>query len=54
MKAQFPTIDAWRRRKDILTIHHLMNKFISHKVVCRTAPDTPGLLLIYTYRKKKK
>ena len=34
----------WRKR-----IGHLMNEWINNEAVCRTAPATPGLLLIYMY-----
>ena len=48
MKAPFPTVGAWRRRKDIFTNHdlltYLITELINDEAVCRTAPATPGLL----------
>ena len=37
--APFPTIGAWRRRKDIFK----KDQSINDEGVCRTAPATPGL-----------
>ena len=45
MKAPFPNIGAWRRRKDIFTNHNWITELINHEAVYRTAPATPGLLI---------
>ena len=43
LKAPFPTIMAWRRRKDILPKGSL-NESVSDEAVYRTALATQGLL----------
>ena len=44
LKAQFHTIGAWRRHKDIFTDRQLPYQ-MNDKAVYRTAPATPGLLI---------
>ena len=46
LKLPFPTVGAWQRRKYIFTKHESFSHLISDKGVCRTAPDTPGPLII--------
>ena len=49
LKAPFPAVRVWRRRKDIFTTPDLMNKLINqsmNKAVFRTAPATLGQLII--------
>ena len=39
----------WWRHKNIFTNHQLLNEIISDIDVCRTATDTPGLLMINNF-----
>ena len=40
------TVWEWRCLEDIFTKYDLATQFINQKGVCRTAPATPGLLII--------
>ena len=46
LKALFLTIGAWWCHKDIFTNHQLINQSFNDEPVYRTAPATPGLLII--------
>ena len=42
-------IGAWQRRKYIFTNHDWMNQSFNYEAVCRTAPASPGLLIILEF-----